>query len=62
MVNVMTSNAAQVAAWRAAKRGTVPPYHGTAHIYNAYACRCGECRAAAATAERRKYWRRRGSH
>jgi len=55
----MTSSSEQVRAWRQRKLGTEPPYHGTAHIYNAYGCRCSECRAGAASAARRFYWRRR---
>jgi len=51
----MSSNAAMVAAWRKRVQGTEPPQHGTVHAYNAYGCRCGECRAAAATKQRRAY-------
>ena len=57
----MASDAAQVRAWKLTKLGTEPPYHGTRHIYDAYGCRCSECRADAARIERRKYWARRVS-
>lgn len=42
----MSSTVEQVKAWKLAKRGAEPPYHGTAHIYEAYRCTCDECRAA----------------
>lgn len=54
----MSSSAWRVSVWRASKRGTEPPYHGTKHIYDAYGCKCDECRAAAARVERRKRARR----
>lgn len=56
----MSSNAAQVKAWKESKRGTEPPYHGTRHIYNGYGCRCRPCKDAAAAAERKKVRKRNG--
>lgn len=48
------SSAAQKRARRQALRGTEPPYHGTAYIYDYYACRCDVC-STGASAERASY-------
>lgn len=58
----MSSSAWRVSVWRSRKQGTEPPYHGTANIYNAYGCRCDECRAAAARKQRRYQQRKRESN